>query len=112
MTRRLTIDDLYELAFPEQPAIAPDGGRVVYVLRTADREADSDTRTLWQVGTDGGDAVQLTRGKADRSPAFSPDGGKIAFLREGNVWLLPVAGEPEQLTKLPLGAGTPVWSPD
>ncbi|WP_370948020.1 serine hydrolase [Amycolatopsis sp. cg5] len=112
MTRRLTIDDLYALAFPEQPAIAPDGSRVVYVLRTADREADSDTRSLWQVGTDGGDAVRLTRGKSDRSPAFSPDGNKIAFLREGNVWLLPVAGEPAQLTELPLGAGTPMWSPD
>ncbi|MFD8495596.1 serine hydrolase [Amycolatopsis sp. NPDC059657] len=113
MTRRLNTDDLYALAFPEQPAIAPDGSRVVYVLRTADREADADVRTLWQVGTDGGDAVRLTRGKADRAPSFSPDGTKIAFLRERDVWLLPVAGgEPEQLTKLPLGAGTPVWSPD
>ncbi|SDY08937.1 Dipeptidyl aminopeptidase/acylaminoacyl peptidase [Amycolatopsis xylanica] len=113
MTRRLTTDDLYALAFPQQPAIAPDGSRVVYVLRTADREADATVHTLWQVGIDGGDAVRLTTGKADLAPAFSPDGAKIAFLREGNVWLLPASsGEPEQLTKLPLGAGTPVWSPD
>ena len=36
MTRRLRIDDLTDLAVPSQPALSPDGGRVVYVLRTLD----------------------------------------------------------------------------
>ncbi|MGW6443270.1 serine hydrolase [Lentzea sp. NPDC055074] len=106
-----TIEDLYGHALPEQPAISPDGSRVVYVLRTTDRENDRDERALWQVVD--GKTKQLTRGKSDTSPAFSPD-GRLAFLRAqdgpAQLWLLD--GEPEKLTDLPLGAGAPVWSAD
>lgn len=118
MTSRLRIDDLYDFAVPEQPAVSPDGTEIVYVLRTVDRAADRDVRTLWQVGATGGEPRQLTRGQADSAPAWSPDGTRVAFLRTpgdgpAQVWLLPMAGgEPEQLTTLPLGAGAPVWSPD
>jgi dipeptidyl aminopeptidase/acylaminoacyl peptidase/CubicO group peptidase (beta-lactamase class C family) len=110
------IEDLYRLALPSQPAISPDGGRIVYVLTTADREADRNVSQLWHVETGGGEPRRLTRGLNDSSPAWSPDGTRIAFLRAedgpAQVWLLPTAGEPEQVTTLPLGAGAPVWSPD
>ncbi|GHG37207.1 MULTISPECIES: serine hydrolase [Amycolatopsis] len=117
MTRRPGIDDLPAFAFPEQPAISPDGGRIAYVLRTADRDKDEDTRSLWLVGTGGGEARRLTRGPADVAPAWSPDGTRLAFLRAqdgpAQLWLLPAdGGEPEQVTGLPLGAGSPVWRPD
>ncbi|MEV6647371.1 serine hydrolase [Amycolatopsis sp. NPDC051371] len=117
MSRRIGIDDLYALEFPEQPALSPDGARIVYVLRTADREKDEDTSSLWQVATGGGEARRLTHGRADAAPVWSPDGTRIAFLRAQDgppqLWLLPAdGGEPEQVTKLPLGAGTPVWRPD
>ena len=49
MTRRLTIDDLTALAVPSQPAVSPDGSRVVYVLRTLDREKDANVDQLWTV---------------------------------------------------------------
>ena len=117
MTRRLSIEDLTSLAIPEQPALSPDGTDLAYVLRTVDADADRTVRQLW-LARDGAEPRQLTRGRADFAPAWSPDGGTLAFLRaeEGKppqVWLLPAAGgEPEPLTTLPLGAGAPVWSPD
>ncbi|MEV0842135.1 serine hydrolase [Actinocatenispora sera] len=115
MAGRPSIDDLYAIALPEQPAVAPDGS-IAYVLRTVRRDADRDRRTVWLVRP-GQPARQLTFGEADAAPVFSPDGTRLAFLRAADgpaqVWLLPVAGgEAEQLTSLPLGAGTPVWSPD
>jgi Tol biopolymer transport system component len=117
VTRRQRIDDLTALAIPDEPALAPDGSEIVYVLRTTDAGADRNVRSLWRVGTTSGASSQLTQGRADFSPAWSPDGTRVAFLRgtdgPAQVWLLPMdGGEPEQLTTLPLGAGTPAWSPD
>jgi CubicO group peptidase (beta-lactamase class C family) len=45
VTRRQRIDDLISLALPEQPALSPDGSQVVYVLCTADTDADRSVST-------------------------------------------------------------------
>ena len=127
MTRRQRIADLTTFALPSQPALSPDGREVVYVLTTVDAAADKNVTSLWRAGAgvstgagpDGRrpEPRRLTRGEADSSPAWSPDGSKIAFLRAdggpAQLWLLAAdGGEPEQVTTLPLGAGAPVWSPD
>jgi len=117
VTRRMRIDDLTDLARPEQPSLSPDGAQIAYVLRTSDLDTDRSVRNLWQVRTADGVARQLSRGGSDSSPRWSPDGTQLAFVRAedglGQLWRLPAGGgEPEQLTTLPLGAGTPVWSPD
>lgn len=114
---KTTIDDLLAISSPEQPALSPDGKTVVYVLRTADLDADTDKRALWQVATDGGEPRQLTHGATDTTPVFSPDGTQLAFLRAtdgpAQIWVLPTAGgEARVVTSAPLGAGRPIWSPD
>ncbi|KIP52509.1 serine hydrolase [Leucobacter komagatae] len=115
--RRILTDEFIAQALPEQPSISPDGSQIVYVLRTVNRAADRDERSLWVVSAAGGQARRLTYGTADTAPAWSPDGNHIAFLRvqEGpaQLWVLPLAGgEPEQVSSQPLGAGAPVWSTD
>ena len=113
MTRRMRIDDLTDLAVPSQPALSPDGSRVVYVLRTLDAEQDRNVDQLWSVPAAGGTARRLTTGSSDTAPAWSPDGTRLAFLRESQLHVLAAdGGEPEQVTDLPLGAGAPVWSPN
>lgn len=117
MSRRQRIEDLNDIALPEQPALSPDGEEIVYLLRTTDPDADRNVTALWRVGSRDGDPERLTAGPADSAPAWAPDGFSVAFLRGGDgpaqVWLLPSrGGEPRRLTDLPLGAGRPVWSPD
>jgi len=112
VTRRLRIDDLTALTIPSQPSLSPDGIRIAYVLGGADADADRPTSSLWVTG-EGIEPRRLTRGTSDSAPVFSPDGTTLAFLREGQLWTLPVSGgEAEQRTHLPLGAGSAVWSPD
>lgn len=111
MTRRMRIDDVLALTVPSQPALSGTGDRVVYVLTGADEATDAATSALWIA--EGGRTRALTHGTADSSPAISPDGEQVAFLRAGQLWTMPLAGgEPRQRTTLPLGAGSPVWSPD
>lgn len=116
MTRRMRIDDLTDLAVPSQPVLSPDGERVVYVLRTLDRDADRSVDQLWSVPVAGGTPRRLTAGPDDTAPAWSPDGSRLAFLRAGQVHVLAVGdldgGDAERVTDLPRGAGAPAWSPD
>jgi dipeptidyl aminopeptidase/acylaminoacyl peptidase/CubicO group peptidase (beta-lactamase class C family) len=112
-TRRLRIDDLLDLAVPSQPALSPDGTRVVYVLRTLDPESDRSIDELWLVDSDTPTPRRLTHGPSDTAPTWSPSGDKVAFLRQGQVAVVGAAeGEAEVVTDLPLGAGAPQWSPD
>ncbi|MFC5185955.1 S9 family peptidase [Actinomadura harenae] len=111
MHRPLAIDDLYLLALPGDPALAPGGERVVYTLTTQDAELDRAESALWEVRADGGAPRPLTRGPADLAPRWSPDGATLAFLRAGRIHLLPAdGGEAVPLTDR--DAGVPVWSPD
>ncbi len=74
MTRRLCIDDLTSVAVPEQPALAPDGSQIVYVLATADPGGDKVVRCLWRVGASAGEPAQLTRGRPTPGRPGRPTG--------------------------------------
>ena len=84
---------------------SPDGGMVAYAWR-GPAAADSD---LYIEVVDSGRLLRLTRDPADDlSPAWSPDGRRIAFLREkspgGEVDLMVVpapAGPERRLATLP-----------
>src|SRR5262249_61545536 len=80
---------------------------------------------LYGVSTDGGLPVALTRGTFEvRSPAWSPDGQRIAFdaseandpgIRRVMVATLGADGGSARLARVTDGRGTnvgPVWSPD
>ena len=115
------VHDLVTLKRISDPQPSPRGDRIAFVLRSTDLAANKGRYDLWMVNADGGGLRQLTTDPAsDDNPRWAPDGQSLYFLssRSGSnqVWRLPVgaggAGEPVQVTHLPLDVSNLTVSPD
>ena len=97
----------------------PDGTRAVVSVVRPDFDADTYVGQLWSISRNPERLPRrLTRGFRDTSPAFSPDGRVLAFLRtspEGKPQLHVVdagGGEPQVITNAKLGVSYFSWAPD
>ena len=119
MTSPYTVEQHIALKRVSGIAASPDGLWLAVAVQRIDQDGAKYVSDLWKLPTDGGAAVQLTRGDCkDSAPCFRHDGA-LGFLsnRKPNeikpdeeaekrmqVWLLPKdGGEPQQLTDEPLG---------
>lgn len=95
-----------------QPSASPDGRRIAVVATPIPAEgADPATKgaiVIHDVRT--GRRKVLTRGRADSTPVFSPDGRRVAFNRDGGVWAVPVTGGRARLIAPRLTLTGPSWS--
>ena len=64
---------------------------------------------IFVVAAEGGSPNLIGRG---HSPTFSPDGGRLAFTRRGELWLWTRGGEARQLAGVTGEIGRLSWSPD
>jgi len=126
--RPMTIDDGLNLKRVDEAIISPDGNSVIYSVAKLDweeneytneyflyRDSSRDTRNF--IGEEGGEDFQ-----------FSPDGGRVAFLREpdsndeedregqpgkSQIYVIPVdGGEAIPVTKHRGGVRSFKWMPD
>jgi Tol biopolymer transport system component len=114
-------DDGQELS---SVALSPDGNWVVYI-RGGDFGSNWDDEEIvnptsmpfppkvqmWSIAFDGGEPIPLGEGI---SPTISPDSKTVAFVRDGQLWHIPIdgSGEAEQLFSARGRNGSPTWSPD
>ena len=120
--RTFTLDDIPKIAGVSNVAISPDGKQIAFVLTRQNLKTDTNDRTLelYDVATKTTRALTFER-KGLASPAWSPDGTKLAFLADygsgddanQQLWILDFrGGDPVAATKAPQGVEEFAWRPD
>ncbi|HEY3055806.1 MAG TPA: S9 family peptidase [Thermoanaerobaculia bacterium] len=111
--RAFKIEDFYRVRGASELDVARDGSRFVFTVTTSNLPQAKRSTSIWISDSNGAHMHQLTRGDADKNARFSPDGRTIAFLRDNNLWLLPLdGGEARQLTSISTAVSDPLWSPN
>ncbi len=103
----------------QDPAWSPDGSRLAFASTRDGAHLD-----IWVADADGSGLTNLTPlpdttglGESGTEPAWSPDGTKIAYVYQGDVWTMDAASGAGKvnLTEDPAIATagqSPAWSPD
>ena len=111
--------DYFDLAFPSDPRVAPDGESVAFV-RTVPSDDETTESTVYLASTGGGDPRRFTVAEGrDSEPRFSPSGDRLAFVstRGGDddraqLWVVPTdGGEARQVTDVVGGVSGVAWGP-
>jgi dipeptidyl aminopeptidase/acylaminoacyl peptidase len=122
--RPIGVDDLMRMRSIVDVQIAPDGGRVAYVVSTPNLAKNEHDGALFVVPSEGGTPLRLAESiRIFNTPSprpqlrWSPDGASVSLLAfaagRPEVFAAPASGgEPRQLTKAPEGVLAYEWSPD
>jgi dipeptidyl aminopeptidase/acylaminoacyl peptidase len=103
-------------------AVSPSGAAAAFVVARVDLAANTTRSQIWLADLVGGGAARpITGGERDRSPAWSPDGMRLAFVAkrgakdtDATLHVMPIGGPGELRTLCTMadGIAEPAWSPD
>lgn len=110
--------DIFGLEYADDPQIAPDGSRIVYVRKSMDIMKDRGRSNLWIIDVDGKNHRAIASSSDNFfSPRWSPEGSRLVYAssKEGSVqiylrWM--DSGQVARLTDLTSSPGSLSWSPD
>src|SRR5438094_9077821 len=113
-----TVDQILSLERVGTPELSPDGRLVAYTVRRTNWDENAYETQIWLADATTGAARELTHAKkSSRSPAWSPDGSRLAFISDrsdkNQIYVISASGgEAEALTSLEDGMHRFQWSPD
>jgi len=113
-----TAEQILSLKRVGSPEISPDGRFVAYTVRETNWDDNAYETEIWIADASTTTTRQLTNAKkSSQSPAWSPDGSKLAFSSDRTdkrqIYLInPRGGEADALTSVEDGVGGFAWSPD
>lgn len=108
----------YDVRTASEPSINPDGGSVAYTVGRFERDKPLELKDVYlqSIAAGSDDEPQLILENA-RHAVWSPDGSRIAFLRDdepeiGQIWTCaPDGSDAIQLTRHQLAVDVFAWSP-
>ena len=97
--------------FDGHPSWSPDSKKIVYSSRRENRIAE-----IYVMDANGRNEKRISQNINDREnkfmPAWSPDGGRIAFVHDSQIYVMDINGENQRkLTEKRMNR-YPTWSPD
>ncbi len=112
--------DLYKLSMVTDPAVAPDGGHVLFTRASFDIQTDTRQNEIWLATVAGNTVTQhllIPASAKAGSAVWAPDGRRIAYvapwLGKPQLWVMDVnEGVGRVVTSGKISPQNPVWSPD
>lgn len=113
-TSYFTYDDLWGLKRIGGIELSPDGKTIAFTQSVYSMDLNKGNSDIYLVDINAKNLRPFKNSpKSEANPKFSPDGKKIAFTREGQIWLANIDGSNEEkLTDIYSGASGIVWSKD
>jgi dipeptidyl aminopeptidase/acylaminoacyl peptidase len=110
----LTVDDLWAMKRIESFDLSPDGKTIAFAATTYNMDENKGNTDIYLINSDGTNLRPLKNSlKNEKDPKFSPDGKRIAFIRDSLIWSCNYDGSDEkQLIDISSGVSGIVWSPD
>jgi dipeptidyl aminopeptidase/acylaminoacyl peptidase len=104
----LTVEAIVAIDAPREFRLHPRDRSVAYTAESA------GARQLFRLNLRGGYPVPVTASEKDISdPQWSPDGRRLAYVRDEEIWVVEADGSRSTLVAAKPGGGTePRWSPD
>ncbi|MCK9426092.1 MAG: S9 family peptidase [Ignavibacteriaceae bacterium] len=108
----LTFEDLWAMKRIGKVQLSPDGNTIAFNVTTYSFDENKGNTDIYLVDADGKNFHPFKNSvKNETNPKFSPDGEKIAYVFDSQIWTANLDGSNEQkLTDLSTGTSGIIWS--